>query len=71
MSDPGPNSTSTTDNVYHVWIKEDDDRMTRVKKIVECDGEMIVVAREWRLHDSANMWAKKNISCKYKVIRSF
>ena len=59
-----------TGDIYHVWIQEDEDNMTRVKKLVERNGKMVAVAREWRLHDSANMWAKKNISCKYKVIRA-
>ena len=57
------------DNVYHVWIQDDEDKMTRVTKMVERDGKMVVVPREWRLRDSANMWARKNISCKYRVLR--
>ena len=57
------------DNVYHVWIQDGDDKLTRVTKMVERDGKMVAVPREWRLRDSANMWARKNISCKYRVLR--
>ena len=57
------------DSVYHVWIYDDEDQMTRVKKLVERGGVMVPVPREWRLRDSANMWARKNLSCKYRVFR--
>ena len=57
------------DNVYQVWIQDNEEKMTRVTKMVERDGKMVVVPREWRLRDSANMWARKNLSCKYRVLR--
>ena len=57
------------DNVYQVWIQDNEENMTRVTKMVERDGKMVVVPREWRLRDSANMWARKNLSCKYRVLR--
>ena len=57
------------DNVYQVWIQDSEEKMTRVTKMVERDGKMVVVPREWRLRDSANMWARKNLSCKYRVLR--
>ena len=57
------------DNVYQVWIQDNEEKMTRVTKMVERDGKMVVVPRKWRLRDSANMWARKNISCKYRVLR--